>query len=207
MKKLLRIAVILCLAMCLCISALAVFSDYGSGIQPGTEGIGPNGEKIALTVSTPTATPTVAEVASAIETEGVTAEKLDVVWVQDITANIPEGGSVTITFEVPGATAADTVFVLHYNGSAWETVATCKGDDIKAVFTSLSPVALVLEKAASQQPDTTKPEDTTKPADTTTPGGEEPPKTGEGPVLLVAAAVVLVAGAVAVVALKKKKEM
>lgn len=205
MKKLLRIAVILCLAMCLCVGAFASF--YGTGLTPGNEGLGSNGEKIALAVSTPTATPTVAEAASAIETEGVTAEKLDVVWVQDITANIPEGGSVTINFVVAGATAADTVFVLHYNGSVWERVATCQGNDVKAVFTSLSPVALVLEKAASQQPDTTKPEDTTKPADTTTPGGEEPPKTGEGPVLLVAAAVVLVAGAVAVVALKKKKEM
>ena len=191
MKKLLRIAVILCLALCLSVGALA--SDQGNGPK-GNTGVSNTGEAIPLEVSAPTVTPTAAEAAATIKSDDVKAEDLSVVWVKDITAKIPEGGSVTITFTVAGATAEDTVYVLHYNGSVWERVATCKGNDVKAVFTSLSPVALVLEKAAAAPSNPSKP-------------GENPPKTGEGPVLLVAAAVVLVAGAVAVVALKKKKEM
>ena len=194
MKKLLRIAVVLCLAMALSVTAFATVNPNGSGSGAGPKplAVDSNGNTVTTTVSEPSVTPTVADAAAVIKSDNVKAEDLSVVWVMDITAEIPAGGSVTITFEVPGATANDIVHVLHYNGTVWEEVAACKGNDIKAVFTSLSPVALVMEKGAAPAP--SKPDD-------------ESPKTGEEPVLLVAVAVVLLAGAVAVVALKKKEEM
>lgn len=192
MKKLLRIAVVLCLAMALSVTAFATANDSGNGPDARPTAVDSTGKTVTTTVSEPSVVPTVADAAAVIKSDSVKAEDLSVVWVKDITAEIPAGGSVTITFEVPGATANDIVHVLHYNGTVWEEVAACKGNDIKAVFTSLSPVALVMEKGAAPAP--SKPDD-------------ESPKTGEEPVLLVATAVVLLAGAVAVVALKKKEEM
>ncbi len=196
MKKLLRIAVVLCLAMALGITAFAAPSNTNG--SEGGPGVGTvldnNGNEVATTISEPSVTPSVADAAATIKAtnSGVKAENLTVAWVRDIKANIPAGGSVTITFEVPGATADDTVYVLHFENSAWVTVAKCKGNAISAEFTSLSPVALVMEKG--------EPTVAPKP-------GDESPKTGEEPVLLAATAVVLLAGAVAVVALKKKEEM
>lgn len=192
MRKLLRIAVVLCLAMALSVTAFATANNSDNGPDARTTAVDSNGNEVTTTVSEPSVTPTVAEAAAVIKSDNVKAENLSVVWVRNITATIPAGGSVTITFEVPGATANDIVHVLHYNGTVWEEVAVCKGNNIKAEFTSLSPVALVMEKGAAPAP--SKPDD-------------ESPKTGEEPVLLVATAVVLLAGAVAVVALKKKEEM
>lgn len=194
MKKLLRIAVVLCLAMALGITAFAAPGDDSEG-GPGVGTVlDNNGNEVATTISEPSVTPSVADAAATIKATNsdVKAENLTVAWVRDIKANIPAGGSVTITFEVPGATADDTVYVLHFENSAWVTVAKCKGNAISAEFTSLSPVALVMEKG--------EPTVAPKP-------GDESPKTGEEPVLLAATAVVLLAGAVAVVALKKKEEM
>lgn len=185
MKKLLRIAVVLCLAICLCATAFAAGSSQ-SGARVVGEGTSSTGTSVPLTVAESTQTPTAEEAAASIKSDDVKAEDLSVVWVQDISAEIPEGGSVTITFEVPGATADDTVFVLHYNGSTWETVAACKGNEVKATFTSLSPVALVLEKAPATTP------------------GHTSPVTGEAPILLAAAVVALLAGTVAVAAVKKE---
>lgn len=183
MKKLLRIAVVLGLVMCLSVSALAAGAST-TGVKVETA-VMADGTKAEVTESASAVTPTTAEAATAVE--GVKADDLTVTWVKDITVTIPAGGSVTITFDVPSAADNQKVYVLHYNGTTWEKVGEGTGKVVKATFTSLSPVAIVLEKAPAADP------------------GHTSPVTGEEPVLLVAAVVALLAGTVAVVAVKKKE--
>lgn len=183
MKKLLRIAVVLGLVMCLSVSALAAGIST-TGVKVDTA-VMADGTKAEVTESTSAVTPTTADAAAAVE--GVKADDLTVTWVMDLSVEIPAGGSVTITFDVPNAAADQKVYVLHYNGSKWEKVGEGTGKTVKATFTSLSPVAIVVEKAPATNP------------------GHTSPVTGEEPVLLVAAVVALLAGAVAVVAMKKKE--
>lgn len=185
MKKLLRIAVVLGLVMCLSVSALAAGVST-TGVKVDTA-VMADGTKAEVTESDSAVTPTVTEAAAAVE--GVKADDLTVTWVKDITVTIPAGGSVTITFDVPNVADNQKVYVLHYNGTKWEKVGEGTGKTVTATFTSLSPVAIVVEKAAAANP------------------GQTSPVTGEEPVLLVAAVVALLAGAVAVVTLKKKEEM
>lgn len=189
MKKLLRIAVVVGMVLCLGVTAFAANNSQSGATYTGA--VNADGQSVEVTATATDVTLTTTEAAD-VAGDAVEAADLSVVYVQDIDAEIPEGGSVTITFEVPGATADDTVYVMHYNGTEWELVATCKGNDVKATFTSLSPVALVLEKAAATEP---------------APGTDESPKTGEEPALLIAGAVALLAGVTAVVALKKREEV
>lgn len=185
MKKLLRIAVVLGLVMCLSVSALAAGAST-TGVKVDTA-VMADGTKAEVTESASAVTPTTAEAAAAVQVEGVKADDLTVAWVKDISVTIPAGGSVTITFDVPNAAADQKVYVLHYNGNQWEKVGEGTGKTVKATFTSLSPVAIVVAKAPASNP------------------GQTSPVTGEEPVLLVAAVVALLAGAVAVVTLKKKE--
>lgn len=108
-------------------------------------------------------------------------ETMSVVDVRDVT--VPDGTvfPVTIRFNVPGVTANTKVAVLHYDTEkkAWEVVESKAGQGtITATFTSLSPVAFVVDKSTS--------------ASTTS------PQTGEHSmvVLFGAAAVVAACGAV-----------
>ena len=190
MKKLLRIAVVLAMVMCLGVTAFA----QGSTISIGTVETAKDesGNAVAVTVEESTVTPTVTEVASVIEEAVPTTVKgttFTVLGVIDVHVDVMPAGGV-----LKGVTANDTVHVMHYNGSKWEHVQTCKGDHVWGKFTSLSPVAFVIEKAPA--------------ADTTpsTPSGESP-KTGETNALAVAGVVVLLAGVTAVVALKKREEV
>lgn len=117
-------------------------------------------------------------------------EGMEVVDVKDV--SVPEGTEfpVTITFKVAGVTAETKVQVLHYTGTEWEVVKSEAGEGtITATFTSLSPVAFVIDK------------DTMAPIGSTS---TEAPRTGMG--MAVPAAIVI--GAIAVigfVALGKKK--
>lgn len=66
--------------------------------------------------------------------------------------SVPEGTKfpVTITFEMNGVTSSSKVWVLHYDTEkgAWEKVEATAGEGtISATFTSLSPVAFVVDKA------------------------------------------------------------
>lgn len=189
MKKLLRIAVVLGLVMCLSVSAFAA-GNSTQGVKVETA-ITADGHTLTVEEKATETKPTTADAATAVVaagTAGVKAEDLTVAWVADLHVEIPAGGSVTITFDVPTAAADQNVFVLHYDGTKWEQVGKGKGSTVTATFTSLSPVAIVIEKPA------------------TTPGGTTSPTTGEEPALLiVAAAVALLAGTVAVVTLKKKE--
>ena len=109
-------------------------------------------------------------------------EGMQVVDVKDI--SVPDGTTfpVTITFEVAGVT------VLHYNGSAWEKVEAKAGaGTITATFTSLSPVAFVVDKDAAAKASTS-------------------PKTGETNVMMWTGIVAVIAVAGMAVTYKKRRE-
>ena len=185
MKKLLRIAVALGLVLCLSVTVFASVASVGVA-----GAVTASGQTVEVKEAPATVTPTVAEAAAAVQVEGVKAEDLAVAWVKDLSVVIPEGGSVTITFDVPDAAEGQKVFVLHYNGSSWEKVGEGTGKVVEATFTSLSPVAIVLEKTAAAP----------------TPGGDKPtsPQTGADMTLMyVGVAVLLAAGAVALVTKRK----
>lgn len=113
-------------------------------------------------------------------------EGMSVVDVMDVT--VPDGTAfpVTITFNVPGVTANSKVAALHYNGNAWEKVEAKAGDAVvTATFTSLSPVAIVADKAASDG------------------AAVSSPKTGETAPIAMIGAVAVIAAAAAY-GLKKK---
>lgn len=185
MKKLLRIATVIGVVCALSITALAAGSQSGAGF---TGAVGPSGAPAVIEEAAPSVTPTAAQAAEAIAAEvpGIAAEDLSIPYVKDLTSNVLP---VTISFEIPGATAKDTVYVLHHNGAAWEVVAKCPGNAITATFTSLSPVALALESAAAES----------------APEGPASPQTGEQMTILYAGAVAVLAGAAALVAYKKKE--
>lgn len=115
-------------------------------------------------------------------------EGMQVVDVKDI--SVPDGTTfpVTITFEVAGVTEGSSVAVLHYNGSAWEKVEAKAGaGTITATFTSLSPVAFVVDKDAAAKASTS-------------------PKTGETNVMMWTGIVAVIAVAGMAVTYKKRKE-
>lgn len=120
-------------------------------------------------------------------------EGMEVVDAMDV--SVPEGTPmpVTITFDVPGV-GGYKVAVLHFNGSEWEVVEATVGDGtITATFTSLSPVAFVVDK-------------NTATGAVTSNGSSVSPKTGENTGMLTAsaAAAVLVLGAGCVFFVKRK---
>ena len=115
-------------------------------------------------------------------------EGMQVVDVKDI--SVPDGTTfpVTITFEVAGVTEGSSVAVLHYNGSAWEKVEAKAGaGTITATFTSLSPVAFVVDKDAAAKASTS-------------------PKTGETNVMMSTGIVAVIAVAGIAVTNKKRRE-
>lgn len=119
-------------------------------------------------------------------------EGMSVVDVKEVT--VPEGTTfpVTITFAVPGVTAGTKVAVLHYNGSAWETIeATAGAGTITATFTSLSPVAFVVDKNTASSSTAAKTTSTS-------------PKTGESSMVVVVGMLAMIAAAGAC-GLKKKE--
>lgn len=122
-------------------------------------------------------------------------EGMSVVDVKEVT--VPEGTTfpVTITFAVPGVTAGTKVAVLHYNGSAWEVVESTAGNGtITATFTSLSPVAFVVDKNTASSSTAAK----------TTSTSSTSPKTGESSMVVVAGMLAMIAAAGAC-GLKKKE--
>lgn len=115
-------------------------------------------------------------------------EGMEVVDAMDV--SVPEGTPmpVTITFDVPGVGTGTKVAVLHYNGSAWEVIeATAGNGTITATFTSLSPVAFVVDK--NTKTGTTS---TTTSNSTSSSSSSVSPKTGENTGMLASAAVVAV---------------
>ncbi len=74
----------------------------------------------------------------------------DVSVTGDVAARLAAEGSVDITFSVPGVRAGNTVVVLHYNGTTWDVrPSTASNGAVTATFTSLSPVAILVDTSAS----------------------------------------------------------
>ena len=113
-----------------------------------------------------------AEVVGTDEAQDMTLSALFDVQVEGYTS-----GPVTISFKVPGVTADSTVYVLHYVNGAWQKENTTLGaGTVTVTFSSLSPVAIYVDKASAAG--------TTGSASGTT---ATSPKTGEAPVAAVAA--------------------
>ena len=56
--------------------------------------------------------------------------------------------NVTITFELPGIRAGETVYCIHYHDNEWETIVPDSVEDnqVTVTFDSLSPVGFVVEQ-------------------------------------------------------------
>lgn len=216
MRKLMKIAIALGMVLCLCTTAFATANpgDSGTNTTNLTNAVGANGQVAQVTESAPTAIPTATEAVEVLKNvapAGTTAQDLSVVYAMDL--SVPaEQLPVTITFEVKGAKATDEVYVLHYNGSTWDVVAHGKGGTIDATFTSLSPVAVVLQAAATtpdaapsdSTPAAPEASDSTPAAPEADAGTTTSPQTGADMTLVyVGVAVFLAAGVVALVSKKK----
>lgn len=138
------------------------------------------------------------------ETGKVTAADLEVLDTFEV--EVPEGTVVSaenpvyITFVVPGVTTTTKIHVMHYTDAGlWEEVASAAGDGyVVAEFTSLSPVAIIAEKASL-----------TAAANTTTTGtgSATSPRTGDNQmVFVIIFAIIAVAGvSFTFISLKKEK--
>ena len=172
-----------------------------------------------------------AEYASAVA-EVKTTEKLKELLGSDYTSTmqvvdvkdviVPAGTvfPVTISFKVAGVTASTKVTVLHYDTTkkAWEKLEGKAGDGtITATFTSLSPVAFVVDKATATSTTTTNKGTTNKGTTSSTTGSKTTssttgsktassttsPKTGETNVMMYAGIVAV--AAVAGMAVTRRK--
>lgn len=78
-----------------------------------------------------------------------TKDELQVVWQSEISAT-GSTGPVTLTFKVTGITAAQKILVFHFTGGAWklEAEGALGASEVQVKFSSLSPVALVVQSAA-----------------------------------------------------------
>lgn len=176
MKKLLRIAVVIGLVLCLSVSVFAASKTYTVD-DPTTGKVGDEEVKVTATESTVLLTD--AEAAAGTHV-AVGKEVIVAQW--DLSADIPEGGTLEITFTVKEAGDKDKLYVFHYEDGKWVIVGEGTGKTVVGKFTSLSPVAIVVVPQAT----------------------DESPKTGEENIVLVAAAVMMMAGAVALTVYKKK---
>ena len=196
-------------ALTICAMSVTAFAQ---GSVKSTGVVSPQGAKDAngnsVTVSTASIPAEYEEAVNTVKTtDGLKAvlgdayvEGMEVVDAMDV--SVPEGTPmpVTITFDVPGVGADTKVAVLHYNGSAWEVLEGTAGNGtITATFTSLSPVAFVVDKNTATG--------TSNGSNTSTGSSSSvSPKTGEDLGMLTAtvAAAVLVLGAGCVFFVKRK---
>lgn len=184
MRKVTRVAVALLLILSLSLTAFAAGSKtYATEVSAAKDASG-NAVEVTTTAASVQLSQTDAE--SMIKADE--GQVVSVAYTADV--SVPEGTSfpVDITFSVSGLTSDMKVVVLHYNGSAWETVdSTVSNGSVTATFTSLSPVAVVVA------------------ADQTVGGTTSAPKTGESNMIVAAGAVVLVAGIGAYLATRKER--
>ncbi len=81
----------------------------------------------------------------------VTATIMTVVEVSASSATKNSDGKYEVTLKISGISAGDTLAVLHYNGSAWETIKPSKVADGSVTFatSSLSPISVVKLEVSS----------------------------------------------------------
>jgi hypothetical protein len=78
-------------------------------------------------------------------TKKVTASVLSAVEVDPTTATKDASGNYVVTLNISGIAAGDTIAILHYNGSAWETIApsSVAAGSVTFATASLSPITVV----------------------------------------------------------------
>lgn len=150
-----------------------------------------NGNTVEVTVTeTNQGAPDKTEIKDLVGNDYV--DTMQVVALMDVSVSGAEG-PVTITFDYPGVNSNTKVAVLHWNGSAWEYIpATVSNGKITATFSSLSPVAIIVDSATMTQPSAG------------TGSGATSPNTGESSVVFALGIVALVA-ACGALGLSKKR--
>lgn len=75
----------------------------------------------------------------------ITASVLSVVEVNPDTATKDANGNYVVTLNIAGIAAGDTIAILHYNGSAWETIVptSVAAGSVTFATASLSPISVV----------------------------------------------------------------
>lgn len=158
-KKIIGVVAAAVLVLAMNVTALAAPSVSVSGVVSVKNGVDANGKAITATLAEVPAEyqDAVASVKTAATLKALLGDAykdtMSVVDVKDV--SVPEGTPmpVTITFNVPGVTANTAVAVLHYNteSKSWEVVESKAGQGtITATFTSLSPVAFVVDKSTAE---------------------------------------------------------
>lgn len=189
MRKILGVALVVAMVAVMNLTVFAAPSKQVDGVVTKvTAATDKNGNKVEVSFAE-VAPELKAEITKVETVKKVLGDKfvegMKVVDVKDV--KVAEGTvfPVKITFAVPGVNANTKVAVLHFNGTAWETVECVAGKGtITATFTSLSPVAFVVDE-------------NTKDVKTS-------PKTGEMSMVTVAALAAVVAFA-GVVSFRKKE--
>lgn len=179
------------------VTALTVFVLGAASVFAASSSIGlvelgsctnENGDTITYTVTDTTIPLITTDIASDIT--GTAEEELAVVWQKDLTASeLP----ATFTFNVSG-TEGKTVYIFHWTGSAWELVGSCVGPAVTATFTSLSPVAFVVDVQEASNSSSSSSSDASAVS----------PRTGNNMAIFASIAVICVAGSAAYVVATKK---
>lgn len=202
MKKVVAILLAGVLTLGASMTAFAAPSPSASATDTAITATASTGEKVVVsqnyaTEAEQTAAADIKADPTAKLTEVVGAEEakdMSFVSVQDVTVEGYKGGPITITFNVPGVTASSKVIVLHYVNGAWQKEAPTAGKGtITVTFSSLSPVAIYVDKDTAANAGTT---DSSK-------GGS--PKTGEAPVMAMVVVVVALAAAGMTVSARRRQ--
>ncbi len=135
----------------------------------------------------------VARLISAYTGRTVTAADISVVDSMDLSAkpgvDVSEANPLFVSFSFPGVTASTKAYVLHYGNGAWEVVPTTVVDGkVTGKFTSLSPVAIVVEKNT---------------LNSSVLGASRSPRTGDNRVIVIGACACLLA--VSIIVDRKRK--
>lgn len=191
-KRIAGFCAALTLALSMSIAAFAAPSPSVSGTVSSGSGKDANGNEVTATIAEVTNTEAKAQLENKETLKEILGsdftENMVVADVKEV--SVPEGTTfpVELTFNISGITSSSKVVILHYNGSAWEKIAvdSVGNGTVTATFTSLSPIAFVVEGADNASVGTTS------------------PKTGSSPVAMMAAfgALICVAG---IVVLSKKE--
>ena len=192
MKKVLTIAAVLVMILALSLSAFAAELSYS--VSYGDQTVAVNGGTVTVSSADKNATNEDA-LLDAVEQAGIPSDAKIVV--------LDFAPSAGVTFPAVVKFAVDDVnalsAILHWTGTAWETISFTKNADgtVDATFNSLSPVALVYGTAAAPAGPATTPA-----------GPQRSPQTGYNTVLwiIMAAAMVSLAGYCFVSARKKTQE-
>ena len=143
MKKVLISILVVVLAVTL-FGATALAAGSASDDVEITNAVDGSGNAVEYTEAE-TSVPWLTEEIAAPIIGSVTPADIQVLWQRDITA---ETLPVTLTFTVNNFDGK-TGWVFHWNGSAWEIISSGTCPTLTGTFSDLSPVAIVVQKAAS----------------------------------------------------------